>query len=425
MSRSGDLPMNKIYPREWPLRWSHTTLELYRCPEALALKLNGEAAVRPANVYSGSDLHEAIARLAQAAWEKGTTKHDEAAAQIALGYEEPVRSNFIAFAKSARFPWPIVRGGRDDTCPVEQMWECDLPNGAGKFIGRVDLAFVNKGANKDNPFADSEDCVSIVDWKQGRPKTWWADEAPKQLTRYAWMYNQTHADAKDFDVFYGAPNWSGAWAFRKWHLSAEDIKGVGNELASLVERIKQTERFEPRPSEENCTRCFYRHCCSLASSSFLQSLDLTPEDHGNLAVGYKAIAKAHEDLVYQSIEDTGREVVMGAKRYGMSEPEAGYEVVNLPLLVDVLTDANDALATKGSKLPAVRRVLKLDADNAKALIGKLLTMPQYEARAAAAVKEKPAGKPRLGFYLLRNPEVPDDDPDDNSDEENDLTSEDL
>ena len=400
-----------------PNHWSHTTLDLFDCPAAFAAKCRGEAAVRPQNVYGGSDLHEAVARLAQAAWERGTTKHDEAAQEIALGYEEPVRSNFLAFAKSARFPWPIVRGGREGDCPVEQMWEAELPN-SDKFIGRIDLAFVDEGAAKDNPFADSEDVVKIVDWKQGRPRTWWEPDAPKQLRRYAWMYNANNPDAKEFDVFYGAPNWKGAWAFRKWHLSAADVAGVGAEIAALVERIKQTERFEPRPSEERCPRCFYRAACPLKHSSFIQALNLTPEDHGNLAAGYKAIAKEHEAVAETYVKDTGQDVVVGKKSYRYSTPEPGYAVRNYGLLVQVLTEAEALLKTPEAKLPAVERVLKLDGDNARALLPKLLERPSYAPRVAAAVSEKAASKPRVGLYDLRPPD-PEDDADDDADVQDD------
>lgn len=401
----------------WPDHWSHTTLDLYACPAALFAKLSGEAAVRPQNVYGGSDLHEAIARLAQAAWERGTTKHAEAAAEIALGYDEPVRSNFLAFAKSARFPWPLVRAGRTGTCPVEQMWECELPGGE-QFIGRIDLAFVDHGANKDNPFADSEDSVKLIDWKQGRPKTWWADEAPKQLVRYAYMYGQNHPEAQEYDVFYGAPNWNGAWSFRKWHLSAHDLSNVGNELAALIKRIRQTERWEPRPSEDHCGRCFYALSCPLRHSSFLELEGLEPETHAELAAGYKAIAAAHEALVYAHVEATGRDVMVSAeKAYRYNTPRPGYEVVNYGLLTQTLADADELLKGSRTRNSAVARALTVDQDNLRPMVETLLSIPEFEARIAAAVREKPAGKPRISLQNTRPPsDDVDEDADDNADE---------
>lgn len=249
-----------------PEHYSHSFLELFcACPAAAAAKLGGEPQVAPDYIWRGTHLHEGLSRHAHGCWERGVSQDKELMAQIAAGYEPQVAKSLMAFAAETRWPWRQLKAADVTECPVEQRWECALPNGA-RFVGVIDLALIESGGAKDNPFAEGEDLVRIVDWKSGRPGTWDDDEAPKQLLRYAVLYRRNNPPQHDYELLYGAPGWQGKWVLKSWQVSKLEVDRAERQLCGLIKRVRAEKRWEPNPGEA-CVRCLYTLVCPLRESA--------------------------------------------------------------------------------------------------------------------------------------------------------------
>ena len=279
-----------------PPRWSHSFLRLCAdCPAAAQAKLRGEPSVAPANVRSGSDLHAAIAAYAVACWERGVTQDQEAAARIADGYQGSVRTNMLAFARDARWPWKKLQAANVTECPVEQMWEATLPNGE-TFVGRIDLAIVEQGGAKDNPFAEGDDTARIADWKSGRPAAWNDPDPPDQLLEYALLYRYAHPEQQDFELLYGCPGWSGQWAFKAWQAGRTELDRHERQLVGRIDRYLSDEEWAATPGEA-CAGCFFTAACPLNGTRTFEVLTNSSLDELAQAREWHA-AKAKEATGY-------------------------------------------------------------------------------------------------------------------------------
>jgi len=382
-----------------PKRWSHTFLDLCAsCAAAAQAKVRGEPSVAPANVRGGSDLHEGIARLARACWEKGVTQDKEAAAHIADGYTGSVRTNLLAFARDARWPWRKLKGADMTECPVEQMWETALPT-FERLVGRIDLCLVEKGAARDNPFAEGDDAVTIQDWKQGRPAAWNETEAPDQLLTYAVIYRlrqqwawearyfvtalrlgvsasyetiaahgrrsklKPHHAQQDFSLLYGAPGWSGKWASKAWTVGRTELDRHERRLVATIDRYLADEEWAAVPGEA-CARCLYTAACPLNGTRTFEVLTNSNLDELAAAKAWHA-AKATEATKYLKAceKANGGPVVAAGVPWGWNQDTA---------LVSVMDDAalDEHLRTKGHSL------------------AELQTEPAYhKTKVAKAIKE--------------------------------------
>ncbi len=299
-----------------PERWSHTFLQLCAsCPAAAQAKLRGEPSVAPANVRGGGDLHDGIAEYARECWTKGVTQDKETGARIADGYGGAVRTNLLAFVRDARWPWRKLKGADVQECPVEQMWEADLPNGA-HFVGRIDLCLVERGAAKENPFADSDDVVKIVDWKQGRPSAWNDTEAPPQLLDYALLYRYQHPEQQDYELMYGAPGWQGKWAFRCWSVGVSELDRHERHLCATIDRYLADEKWEATPGEA-CAGCFYTAACPLRGTETLAQLTgASPAILAQAAAYHAAMAADAKKQLKAIAEANGGRVDAGGIPWG-------------------------------------------------------------------------------------------------------------
>lgn len=301
-----------------PNRWSHSTLSLYEtCPAAAAAKWSGEPAVVGDNVTQGQLLHEAIARYAVACWEAGRTRMQEAAESIALGYPGHVAPGLKSFAEDMRWPWKAAASS-SDACPVEQMWEARLPGG-DTFVGRLDLAYTQRGAMADNPFADAADLTVIADWKLHRFGDWDGAEVPTQLLRYAWLYQQNRPEAKEFHLLFGAPGWQGQWRMKSWRIGG-DLSYVGAGLQALVDRIAADTELRPRPGPDSCPRCFYRAACPLRGTDTLAVLcDAPAENLAQAVAWHEAQGKLAKDVLKGRAEAAGGRLEVGDVTWGWTE----------------------------------------------------------------------------------------------------------
>lgn len=299
-----------------PKRWSHTFLQLCAsCPAAAQAKLRGEPSVAPKNVRSGSDLHAAVAAYAVACWERGVTQDQEAAARIADGYTGAVRTNLLAFAKDTRWPWRKLQAANVAECPVEQMWEADLPNGE-RFVGRIDLCLVDKGGAKDNPFAEGEDTVRLVDWKSARPAAWNDQDPPDQLLDYALLYRYAHPEQQDYELMYGAPGWSGKWALKSWGVGRTELDRHERRLVATIDRYLADEEWAATPGEA-CCDCFYTAACPLdRTTTFAALTGASPSSLAQAAAYHGAMAADAKKLLKALAEANGGEVEAGGVPWG-------------------------------------------------------------------------------------------------------------
>jgi hypothetical protein len=325
-----------------PKHYSHSFLDLFfACPAAAALKLNGEPQIAPDYMQRGSDLHQGIQRYAVGCWEKRVMKDLPLMEAIAAGYAGAVHSSLLNFAKEAWWPWRKLVSTDVGECPVEQMWECTLPNGE-KFVGRIDLALVGKGAAKDNPFAESDDTVKIIDWKQGRPATFNAPDPPRQLLRYAVLYRRNVPSQHDFVLMYGAPGWKGKWAFKAWGVSRVEVDRAERELCGQIDRVRMEERWQANPGDA-CSQCLYTAACPLrGTETFTELTGVSADNLAQAAVWHAAMSADAKKRLKALAEANGGEAagwgwntstslrpVMDAESFAETLRKAGHDVMDL------------------------------------------------------------------------------------------------
>lgn len=377
------------------LHFSYSSLRRWQaCPHQYALARSGEPETAPEAVRQGSALHEALRAYAEHCWQRGRKADKEHAEALAIGYPEDVAFAVRTFARDMTWPWS---GKQSGPCPVEQRMEAALPNGVA-FVGVLDMVLQ---AENDNPFAAGDGLTQVFDWKKSRPVCWYDPEPPLQLQCYAWLWQQAHPEALDFELFYSAPGWSGNWAQRVWKADGPQ-DGTGRRLASLVDRIMADERCDPTPGEA-CASCMYVHACRLGGTQTLRALtEPTPQEQAAVAQWHRAQAAALEAQVRAHVDASGERVPLGEQWYGYALPVPSWEIIDIPAAARLFVEAADVLTQPKAKSQPVARLLKLDGDNAAKLVPLLLESDEWRERALQVVRQKDNGRPRWGLHKPGN-----------------------
>jgi hypothetical protein len=265
-----------------PARWSHTRLGLYdTCPHAYELAyLRGEPQVATEPLDRGAQIHEAIERYALHCWSGGRKpmKTDfEAGRTIAAGYPD-VEEDVRRFVEGTVWEWGalIANEGR----PVEVDYSAALPNG-DLYRGRIDLLQRYDDADND-PFSDNEtgDLWVVTDWKSG-VGAFSREKPPEQLLSYAWLVQQNHREATSFELRIDCVGWQRSPD--PWRVSG-DLSWVADRIVARIDRIRQTERFAPRPGF-NCANCLHVHACDFRETATVQAFAM-----GDVAEKAQALA---------------------------------------------------------------------------------------------------------------------------------------
>lgn len=381
--------------------------------EVRSLRPKGDPGVTPPALRNGSLNHEFAARYGAWCYQKKRTCDLEFGRELALGYEEPVRSIMEGFVDNWRFDWgsTVVEGA----APVEQEFRAMLPDGRTVFSGHIDLLqkYDDAATPAEDPFGaddgvapgdDAEEgdgaLYVITDLKTSLYGEWDEFTPPKQLQWYAWLVQNAvevtdggqrclYPGARSFELrlYSLRTNYTVSWRI------GGDLSYLGRELQAIHGRIEEDTEFEAVPGEA-CLKCLHVHACPVRDSATLQNLTgTTPEQQLELYFWHKAQYTALNELLKDHVKLTDETVYLNGKAlYGTREAEEGVKVTDFPGLVALAVDADEALRTPRSRLPGVARMLKVEKDVARLL----LDSPTWQERALRVMTIKPAGKPIIG-----------------------------
>ena len=217
-----------------------------------------------------------------------------------------------------------------------------MPNGE-HFVGRIDLAIVEKGGAKDNPFAEGDDTCRIADWKSGRPASWNDPDPPDQLLEYALLYRYAHPEQQDFELLYGCPGWSGKWAFKAWQAGRTELDRHERQLVGRIDRYLSDEEWAATPGEA-CAGCLYVAACPLnGTTTFATLTGASPSILAQAAAYHAAMAADAKKQLKAIAEVNGGEVEAGGARWGWNTSTSLRPVMDAEALDEYLRGQQHSL----------------------------------------------------------------------------------
>jgi len=238
-----------------PTHVSYSSLSLYaRCPLAWRFayvdreqRQESEACIR------GRLVHEFAEMYGRHCIEAGLPRDWEWADEQAVGYRDDglgVERLCRAFARQVEFNRELVVADGEG---VEREVAADLPDGLGKFKGRVDLV----------EYATADGRLFVTDykssWAQDRP-----DEPPAQLMMYGWALLRMPQFSGACDVMLRA-HYIGNGITHEWWVGPDELRP--DWAVALARRIAADKRFEATPSPHACAWCDYTHVCPYAAGT--------------------------------------------------------------------------------------------------------------------------------------------------------------
>ena len=243
------------------MNWSHSRLSLFRkCPRAYEwqyrAKLGPTQEPMP-QLEAGSELHRLLAEYGEHCFREGKDIDPRMAETIAGHTDDAnVQRQFLVFAERQVWDFLGLLGGPEGQ-HFETWHEQPLPDGLGKFRGRVDYLALNAGH------------LTILDWKSGWHTPTQPERPTSQLLYYAWLLvNELGEQVETIELKQEIVASGCVWI---WDVGPGEMIDVEEDLCERVREVFRAEKQYnegrwPAEPGSHCAGCGYRAQCEASFS---------------------------------------------------------------------------------------------------------------------------------------------------------------